>query len=137
MKGEFDAASEIYAGTDHRKLREVEVAVARGATISEACRGIEVSEQTLYRWRREYGGMKVDQAKRLAGCPARHHGRLEFFLWNAMKCWPVPVKARRLSSIIGNERRVLIAEKPCDSLHEKGRNDDVPTDKRKRRSTGS
>jgi transposase-like protein len=47
------------------KLREVEVAVARGATISEACRGIGVSEQTLYRWRREYGGMKVDQAKRL------------------------------------------------------------------------
>ena len=47
------------------KLREVEVVVARGATISEACRGIGVSEQTLYRWRREYGGMKVDQAKRL------------------------------------------------------------------------
>jgi transposase-like protein len=47
------------------KLREVEVAVARGATISEACRGIGVSEQTLYRWRREYGGMKLDQAKRL------------------------------------------------------------------------
>jgi putative transposase len=42
------------------KLREVEVVVARGATISEACRGIGVSEQTLYRWRREYGGMKVD-----------------------------------------------------------------------------
>lgn len=47
------------------RLREVEVAVARGAAISEACRGIGVSEQTLYRWRREYGGMKVDQAKRL------------------------------------------------------------------------
>jgi putative transposase len=47
------------------KLREVEVVVARGATISEACRGIGVSEQTLYRWRREYGGMKVDQARRL------------------------------------------------------------------------
>ena len=47
------------------KLREVEIAVARGAPISEACRGIGVSEQTLYRWRREYGGMKVDQARRL------------------------------------------------------------------------
>jgi putative transposase len=47
------------------KLREVEVSVARGATLPEACRGIGVSEQTLYRWRREYGGMKVDQARRL------------------------------------------------------------------------
>ena len=40
------------------KLREVEIAVARGGTISEACRGIGVSEQTLYRWRREYGWMQ-------------------------------------------------------------------------------
>jgi putative transposase len=47
------------------KLREVEVAVGRGTTLSAACREVGVSEQTLYRWRWEYGGMKVDQARRL------------------------------------------------------------------------
>jgi len=52
------------------KLREVEVWVAKGATVVEACRQIGVTEQTLYRWRKEYGGMKVDQAceSALTGC---------------------------------------------------------------------
>ena len=39
--------------------------LARGATIAEVCRKIEVIDQTFYRWRKEYGGMRVDQAKRL------------------------------------------------------------------------
>jgi len=47
------------------KLREVEVALAQGATVARAVRGIEVTEQTYYRWRREYGGLTVEQAKRL------------------------------------------------------------------------
>jgi transposase-like protein len=47
------------------KLREVEVALAQGATVALASRGIEVTEQTYYRWRREYGGLTVEQAKRL------------------------------------------------------------------------
>ena len=47
------------------KLREVEVAMAKGSTMAEACRQIGVTEQTLYRWRREYGGMRVDQARRM------------------------------------------------------------------------
>lgn len=47
------------------KLREVEVLVARGATAVEACRQIGITEQTLYRWRKEYGGLKVDQARRM------------------------------------------------------------------------
>ena len=47
------------------KLREVEVALAQGATVSLAVRDIEVTEQTYYRWRREYGGLTVEQAKRL------------------------------------------------------------------------
>ena len=47
------------------KLREVEVALAQGATVARAVRGIEVTEQTYYRWRREYGGLTVKQAKRL------------------------------------------------------------------------
>jgi putative transposase len=46
-------------------LREAEVLLARGKTVGEICRLIGVSEQSYYRWRREYGGLKVDQARRL------------------------------------------------------------------------
>ena len=46
-------------------LREAEVLLAQGKTVSEICRHIGVSEQSYYRWRREYGGLKVDQARRL------------------------------------------------------------------------
>ncbi|WP_236036598.1 transposase, partial [Rhizorhabdus histidinilytica] len=48
------------------KLREAEVVLAQGATTAEACRRIAVSEQTYYRWRKEYGGLKTDQARRMA-----------------------------------------------------------------------
>jgi transposase-like protein len=47
------------------KLREVEVPLARGQTVVEAVRQIAVTEQTYYRWRNEYGGLSVDQARRL------------------------------------------------------------------------
>ena len=47
------------------KLREAEVHLAQGDTVGQAVRKLAVSEQTYYRWRREYGGMRVDQAKRL------------------------------------------------------------------------
>lgn len=47
------------------KLREAEVFLSQGATIGEAIRKIEVTEQTYYRWRREYGGMRVEQVRRL------------------------------------------------------------------------
>ncbi len=46
-------------------LREAEVARAQGETVGIVCRRLGVSEQSFYRWRREYGGMKVDQARRL------------------------------------------------------------------------
>ena len=48
-----------------RLLREAEVFIAEGITATEAARKIGVSEQTYYRWRKEYGGMQVEQAKRL------------------------------------------------------------------------
>ena len=48
-----------------QKLREAEVALASGSTVAQAVRQIGISEQTYYRWRREYGGMEVDQARRL------------------------------------------------------------------------
>ncbi|WP_257551614.1 IS3 family transposase [Sphingopyxis sp. DBS4] len=47
------------------KLREAEVVLAQGATTAEACRRIGVTEQTYYRWRKEYGGLKTDQARRM------------------------------------------------------------------------
>jgi len=47
------------------KLRQAEVAIANGATISQAAKKIGVTDHTYYRWRAEYGGMRVDQAKRL------------------------------------------------------------------------
>lgn len=47
------------------KLREVEIVLAQGASTAEACRRIAVSEQTYYRWRKEYGGLKTDQARRM------------------------------------------------------------------------
>ncbi len=46
-------------------LREAEVLLSQGKSVGEVCRQLEVSENTYYRWRREYGGLEVDQAKRL------------------------------------------------------------------------
>ena len=47
------------------KLRETEVELAQGRSVAEVCRSLGVPEQTNYRWRKEYGGLKMDQAKRL------------------------------------------------------------------------
>ncbi len=47
------------------KLREAEILLNQGATIGEASRKIGVTEQTYYRWRKEYGGLRIDQAKKL------------------------------------------------------------------------
>ena len=47
------------------KLREAEVELAKGRTIAEVCKQIGVTDQTYYRWRKEYGALKMDQARRL------------------------------------------------------------------------
>ena len=47
------------------KLREAEVELAKGATTSQVCKKLGITNQTYYRWRKEYGGLRVDQAKRL------------------------------------------------------------------------
>jgi transposase-like protein len=47
------------------KLREAEVELGKGATVPVACKKIGVTQQTYYRWRTEYGGLRLDQAKRL------------------------------------------------------------------------
>ena len=47
------------------KLRQVEVLVGQGKTVAEGARSIGVTEATYYRWRAEYGGLKLDQVRRL------------------------------------------------------------------------
>jgi transposase-like protein len=47
------------------KLREAEILLAKGKTVADVCRQLEVTENTYYRWKKEYGGLRVDQAKRL------------------------------------------------------------------------
>lgn len=47
------------------KLREAEVLLSQGSTVDVVCRKIEVTKQTYYRWRQEYGGLRVDQAHRM------------------------------------------------------------------------
>jgi putative transposase len=46
------------------KLREIELSINQGMDIVQACRQAGISDQSYYRWRKEYGGMKIDQAKR-------------------------------------------------------------------------
>ena len=46
------------------KLREADVLLSKGQTIQEACRQLAISDQTYYKWRKEFGGLQVDQAKR-------------------------------------------------------------------------
>jgi transposase-like protein len=47
------------------KLREIEVKLSQGKDVLAACREAGVTDKSYYRWRREYGGLKVDQARRL------------------------------------------------------------------------
>jgi putative transposase len=46
-------------------LRQIEVGIANGKPTPQACKEAEITVQTYYRWRKEYGGLKLDQAKRL------------------------------------------------------------------------
>ena len=46
-------------------LRQIEVSIANGKPTPQACKEAEITVQTFYRWRKEYGGLKMDQAKRL------------------------------------------------------------------------
>jgi transposase-like protein len=48
-----------------KKLREAEILQSKGGTVEQICRSLGVSDVTYYRWRKEYGGMQVEQARRL------------------------------------------------------------------------
>ena len=64
------------------KLREAEVLISQGQTVAQVCKQIGVTEQTYYRWRKEYGGLKTDQARRLKELE-RENGRLKRLLADA------------------------------------------------------
>ena len=49
------------------KLREAEVRLGRGESLPDVCPALAISEQTFYRWRKEFGGLKLSQAQRLRG----------------------------------------------------------------------
>ena len=60
MKGKKYTAEQIVT-----KLREAEVLLGKGTSLGEVCRQLEITDVTYYRWKREYGGLRVDQARRL------------------------------------------------------------------------
>ena len=66
-KGGPYAAHQIHRRTHHiiTKLREAEVALSKGQTVVQVSRSLGITEQTYDRWRNEYGGLKIDQVKRL------------------------------------------------------------------------
>ena len=64
------------------KLREADVLIAKGQTVAQVCKHIGVTGVTYYRWRKEYGGMKTDQAKRLKELE-RENARLKRLLADA------------------------------------------------------
>jgi putative transposase len=57
-------------------LRQIEVAISSGKTTPQACKDAAITEQTYYRWRKEYGGLRLDQAKRLKELE-RENGKLK------------------------------------------------------------
>lgn len=58
------------------KLREAEVELGRGSNVVEVCRKLGITEQTYYRWRQQYGGMRLNQARRLKHLE-QENGRLK------------------------------------------------------------
>jgi transposase-like protein len=71
MSGKRYSAEEIIG-----KLREADVLISQGVTVGEVIRQLGVNKVTYYRWRREFGGMKVDQARRLKDLE-KENGRLK------------------------------------------------------------
>ena len=63
-------------------LREAEVKLAQGTAIAQVCKDLAITEQTYYRWRKEYGGLKLDQARRLKDLE-KENGRLKRLLAEA------------------------------------------------------
>ncbi len=61
------------------KLREAEVELAKGSSVKEVAKKLGITDQTYYRWRKDYGGLRIDQARRLKGLE-RENARLKHLL---------------------------------------------------------
>ena len=77
MAGKRHSAEEIV-----NKLRQAEVELGTGSSVAAVCKLLGVTEQTYYRWRKEYGGLKTDQAKKLKELE-RENARLKRLLADA------------------------------------------------------
>jgi transposase-like protein len=77
MKGKRFSAEQI-----GNKLRHAEVLLSQGQSVAQACKAIGITKQTYYHWRKEYGGLKTDQAKRLRELD-RENARLKRLLADA------------------------------------------------------
>ena len=60
MKGKKYSPEQVVS-----KLREADVLIGKGQTVADVCRQLQITDVTYYRWRKEYGGLSIDQAKRL------------------------------------------------------------------------
>ena len=83
------APKNLSAGQIINQLRRSKVALTNGKRVKQVCRELGITEQTYYRWRREYGGMKVSQARRLKELE-RENGRLKRAVADltAAQVWP-------------------------------------------------
>ena len=77
MQGKRPSAEQIV-----NKLRQAEVLLAQGQTVTQLSKTLGITDQTYYRWRKEYGGVKTDQAKRLKDLE-RENARLKKLLAEA------------------------------------------------------
>lgn len=64
-RGREHGKKDIQSRRHYQQTAEAEVLTSQGKTVSEVCRAFGISDQTYYRWRKEYGGMGTEQAKRL------------------------------------------------------------------------
>ena len=71
------------------KLRQIEVLMAQGKSAALACKDAGVSQQSYYRWRKEYGGLEIDQAKRMKELE-RENQRARLVVRSSVNCNRVP-----------------------------------------------
>lgn len=62
---DYNGTETLHIGTDHGYLRQAEVLVGQGQSMADVLRALDVTGNTYYRWRKEYGGLGLDQARRL------------------------------------------------------------------------
>jgi putative transposase len=88
-------------------LRQAEVELAQGKRVGEVCRGLGISEQSYYRWRNEYGGLKLEQARRMKDLE-KENGRLKKAVAGDLR-WTRSSRQRSADLKVKNPVRVSIS----------------------------